>query len=107
MSNTRIFWIIWCSMWALFWLLIGFFTLLIGWIGVPISLLCILIPIGSSSSQPQPQWVQQPQVWPPYPQAPTAPPNQPYAQPLPAPGYYQNPDGSEEHTSELQSLRHL
>jgi hypothetical protein len=92
MSNTRIFWIIWCSMWALAWLLIGFFTFFIGWIGVPISLLCILIPIGSS---PRPQWVQQQQMpWQPYPGTLPNPPGQPYPQPLPAPGYYQNPDGS-------------
>ena len=48
MSNLRTFWIIWCSMWALGWLLIGFFTFFIGWLFVPVSLLAILIPVGSN-----------------------------------------------------------
>lgn len=48
MSNLRIFWITWCVTWALGWLLIGFFTFLLGWIMVPPSLLAILLPIGSS-----------------------------------------------------------
>lgn len=46
MSNLRIFWIIWCSGWAFFWLLTGFFTFLLGWLFVPLSLLAILIPVG-------------------------------------------------------------
>jgi hypothetical protein len=45
-SNLRVFWIIWCVGWACFWLLVGFFTFLLGWIFVPFSLLAILIPIG-------------------------------------------------------------
>lgn len=48
MSNLRLFWIIWCVMWALGWLLVGFFTFFIGWLFVPFSLLAILIPIGST-----------------------------------------------------------
>ena len=48
MSNVRVFWIIWCVMWALGWLLIGLFTIFIGWLFVPLSLLAILIPIGST-----------------------------------------------------------
>ena len=50
MSNVRVFWIIWCVMWALGWLLIGFFTIFIGWLFVPLSLLAILIPIGSTKN---------------------------------------------------------
>ena len=46
MSTLRIFWIIWCCFWALGWLLIGFFTFLLGWLMVPVSLLAILIPVG-------------------------------------------------------------
>ncbi len=64
MSNTRIFWIIWCSMWALLWLLVGFFTFLLGWLLVPVSLLAILIPVGAAPTgrkyvtfqPPQPPW---------------------------------------------------
>jgi hypothetical protein len=50
MSNVRVFWIIWCVMWALGWLLIGFFTIFLGWLFVPLSLLAILIPIGSTQN---------------------------------------------------------
>ena len=50
MSNVRVFWIIWCVMWAMGWLLIGFFTIFIGWLFVPLSLLAILIPIGSTQN---------------------------------------------------------
>jgi hypothetical protein len=50
MSNTRIFWIAWCCMWALGWLLLGFFTI-ITWLFVPFSLLAILIPIGKGSTE--------------------------------------------------------
>ena len=46
MSNTRVFWIIWCSMWALGWMLAGFFTLGLLWVMVPASLVAILIPVG-------------------------------------------------------------
>lgn len=49
MSNLRIFWVAWCSFWALFWLLIGFFTI-IGWLGVPLSLSAILIPVGQDQN---------------------------------------------------------
>jgi hypothetical protein len=48
MSNTRIFWIAWCCMWALGWLLLGFFTI-ITWLFVPFSLLAILLPIGKTT----------------------------------------------------------
>ena len=48
MSDLRLIWVVWCVMWALGWLLIGFFTFFIGWIFVPLSLLAILVPIGSS-----------------------------------------------------------
>src|SRR4051794_37183765 len=53
MSNVRPFWIAWCCCWAAFWLIIGFFTFGLGWIGVPLSLLAILIPIGPPA-QPTP-----------------------------------------------------
>src|SRR5919112_3062843 len=39
MSDLRLIWVVWCVMWALGWLLIGFFTFFIGWIFVPLSLL--------------------------------------------------------------------
>jgi hypothetical protein len=82
MSNTRIFWIIWCCFWALGWLLIGFF-LIVTWLFVPVSLLAILIPIGRTRAAPkqvtfgaQPQatsqWQQQPRAH--SQQQPTAPP---------------------------------
>lgn len=61
MSNLRIFWIAWCVMWALFWLILGFFTI-IGWVGVPFSLLSILIPVGQAEG---PTVVQQNAYWPP------------------------------------------
>ncbi|MDA8185197.1 MAG: hypothetical protein M0035_12385 [Actinomycetota bacterium] len=51
-STLRIFWIIWCCFWALGWLLVGFFTFLLGWVMVPISLLAIFIPIGKSTPRP-------------------------------------------------------
>lgn len=51
MSNLRVFWIIWCSMWAFGWLLFGW-LLILGWVMVPVSLLAILIPVGAS---PRPQ----------------------------------------------------
>lgn len=51
MSNLRIFWIIWCSFWALFWLFSWWFTFGIGLLGVPISLLAILIPIGADPNR--------------------------------------------------------
>lgn len=47
MDNTRVFWIAWCSAWALGWFTIGWFTLGLGWLGVPLSLLAILIPVGA------------------------------------------------------------
>lgn len=49
MSNLRIFWIIWCTMWAFGWLLCGFIFFPV-WIFVPLSLGAILIPIGSAPS---------------------------------------------------------
>ena len=45
--------IAWCCCWAAFWLIIGFFTFGLGWIGVPFSLPAILIPIGAHA-QPMP-----------------------------------------------------
>ena len=44
-SNVRLFWIIWCCLWAGFWFISGFFTL-IGFLGAPVALLFILLPIG-------------------------------------------------------------
>jgi hypothetical protein len=46
MTPLRTFWVAWCSLWAAFWLLAGFFTI-IGWAGVPLSLLAILLPVGN------------------------------------------------------------
>jgi len=45
--TMRTFWIIWCVMWAVFYMLAGFFFFPI-WLGVPFSLFAILIPIGSA-----------------------------------------------------------
>ena len=50
MSSLRIFWIIWCTMWAFGWLLCGFIFFPV-WIFVPLSLGAILIPIGSAPKQ--------------------------------------------------------
>ena len=56
MSNLRIFWIIWCSMWALGWLLCGFLFIPLR-LFVPLSLGAILIPVGSARKQlPPPPW---------------------------------------------------
>ena len=54
MSSLRVFWIIWCSFWALGWLLIGFFTFLLGWFMVPVSLAAIMLPVGQPPKQPHP-----------------------------------------------------
>lgn len=48
-NNARVFWIAWCCVWALFWLIIGFFTFGLGWFGTGLSLLAILIPVGVSA----------------------------------------------------------
>jgi hypothetical protein len=56
-SNLRSFWIVWCSMWALGWLLCGFVTQYLSWLLVPVSVLCILLPVGArqkAAYQPQP-----------------------------------------------------
>jgi hypothetical protein len=91
MSGLRIFWIIWCSMWALFWMLAGFVSFGAAWLGVPVALLCILIPVGNGRPRP----AGYPKVWPgsqasgyPGGYAPPAPPS------LPPPGYYPDPSGS-------------
>jgi len=47
MNNTRIFWIIWCSMWALGWMTVGWLIFPINLIMIPASLLAILIPVGT------------------------------------------------------------
>jgi uncharacterized SAM-binding protein YcdF (DUF218 family) len=49
-SNLRVFWFVWCSMWALGWLLMGFFTLGLAWLFVPLSLVAILVPIGRDTA---------------------------------------------------------
>ena len=46
MSGPRVAWIIFCLLWAGLWLFLGFWTLGLAWIGVPVSLLAILLPIG-------------------------------------------------------------
>jgi hypothetical protein len=65
MSNVRPFWIAWCCCWAAFWLIIGFFTFGLGWIGLPLSLLAILIPIGAPAQPmpPLPYYPPAPQAW--------------------------------------------
>jgi hypothetical protein len=45
MTNGRIFWIAWCICWAFAWFVFGFFFFPL-WLGVPCSLLSILIPVG-------------------------------------------------------------
>jgi len=76
-SNLRIFWIIWRSFWALFRFVAGFATFGLAWLGVPVSLLMILIPVGARPQQPPmvggpPQW----------------------GQTLAPPGWYPDPAGS-------------
>jgi len=58
MSNVRPFWIAWCVAWAFFWFVGGFFTLGFGWLGVPLSLLSIIIPVGAPARPqlPPPGW---------------------------------------------------
>lgn len=70
-SNLRIFWIIWCCGWAVFWFFSGFFTFLLGWLGVPFSLLMILIPVGITPVR-------------------QIPPVSPYQQIPPPPDYWQD-----------------
>jgi hypothetical protein len=53
MSNLRVFWIAWCSAWALGWLLLGFFTL-VTWLFVPLSLAALLLPVGCERRPPPP-----------------------------------------------------
>lgn len=50
-NNLRTFWIIWCCFWALFWFFAGWFSFGLAWLGIPVSLLCILIPIGHQPGQ--------------------------------------------------------
>jgi hypothetical protein len=73
-SNLRIFWIVWCSMWALGWLLAGFVTFGLAWAGIPASLLAILLPVGGGR-QEAPQLALPPghPVW----RNPNAPPQLP------------------------------
>lgn len=102
MNNVRPFWIAWCCCWAAFWLIVGFFTFGLGWIGVPLSLLAILIPIGAPARPlpPPPYCLPAPRVYlqlppPGYRQPPTGYPQQPppgYGQ-RPPPGYPQLPPG--------------
>lgn len=62
MSNVRIFWIAWCIFWALGWFVFGFFFFPL-WLGIPCSLLSILIPIGRVEKPTV--VIQQPQLPPP------------------------------------------
>jgi len=52
-SNLRVFWVAWCSAWALGWLLLGFFTL-VTWLFVPLALAAILLPVGCEPKPPPP-----------------------------------------------------
>jgi hypothetical protein len=47
-SNLRLFWIIWCCLWAGWWFLFGIFTFFLGWLLCPVALACILLPIGKA-----------------------------------------------------------
>ena len=83
-STGRVLWIIFCCVFAFVWFLIGFATLGIGWLMVPVSLLAILIPVGKVRSRlPSAGWYGQPtQYWQP----------QPYVQqPVPTAGWYPDP----------------
>jgi hypothetical protein len=84
MSNVRPFWIAWCCAWALGWFVFGFFTFGLGWIGLVLSLLAILIPVGAPAQSPVPQPLYLAQ--PPYPQPM---PHGPYPQQMPQ--YRQGP----------------
>lgn len=81
MSGLRIFWIIWCSFWALGWMLVGFGTLLLGWLMVPVSLFAILLPVGKQSTPQMIYFDQHPSL---------ARANSP----LPPAGWYPDPSGS-------------
>lgn len=89
MTNLRIFWVIWCCMWALGWLLAGFASFGIAWLGVPVSLLCILIPIGNDSRSDK-RWSPAPRR-PQYPASAGSDYRQQPSQPSPPPGYYADP----------------
>lgn len=43
MRPWKIVWLCWCGFWAFAWLLAGIFTLGLGWLMVPVSLLLMLI----------------------------------------------------------------
>lgn len=93
MSNLRIFWLAWCLMWALFWMFVGFFTFGLGFLGIPLSLLCILIPIGQNSTPSwTPQWTQGQTGPPPAPPPPAQGPTQPRPSD-PSPGWKPDPWG--------------
>lgn len=49
MSNLRIFWIIWCSAWALGWMTAGWLIFPINLLMIPASLLAILVPVGAEA----------------------------------------------------------
>lgn len=71
MSDLRVFWIIWCSMWAAFWMLMGFVTLGIAWLLVPAALLAIFMPVGQAPRPPRAQLP--PGGWPAMPPPPPVP----------------------------------
>jgi hypothetical protein len=48
MSTGRTLWIIFCCACAAFWFLLGFGTLFITWLFIPLSLLAILVPVGKT-----------------------------------------------------------
>jgi hypothetical protein len=47
MSTGRVMWIIFCCLWAGFFFILGFATI-ITWLLVPFALLAILLPVGKS-----------------------------------------------------------
>ncbi|BBG01912.1 MULTISPECIES: hypothetical protein [Pseudonocardia] len=100
MSDLRVFWIIWCSMWAFGWFVVGFMTLFLGWLMVPMSLLAILIPVGVTARPPGyvygyppgGPYPPPPPNWQQYGHPPVHPPGAPWPPQPPAPPWQQPPD---------------
>lgn len=46
MTTGRVIWLIWCLLWAATWFFMGFGTLGLAWIGVPLSVAAYWLPVG-------------------------------------------------------------
>lgn len=67
MTPARAVWLCWCGFWAIAWLLVGFFSFGIGWLGIPFSLLAMLLVLIPSPQRQQVQGPPQIRVLPPSP----------------------------------------